>query len=126
MQLLLEVLAFAGAELEQGRGEPLLVVNIMELLISGLKMLPLAESQAFVAARGSLLLQVLGLIPRVMQQINEGEEQAIGNFAAMVELWSTSQVRLLINACQCWIDEEVGKLLWVTWSLSLVSSLIFF
>ena len=120
-QVLLEVLVLAATELEQGRGTSVSVVEVMDLLSLGMQVLPSAEWCAFVAARGSLLLQVLSMLPRVLQQV----EEKAGDYAcfmAPATTWCSSHVDVLYQAyCKSRELQELGKLATTTgWQMNIV------
>ena len=62
LQLLLELLALAGAEVEEGRDGMKVLLNILLILNSGMHTISRADRGAFLAARASMMLQVLNLM----------------------------------------------------------------
>ena len=77
-QLLLEVMALVGAEVEEEGSEVQTLFDVLTIFTGSMLQLCEAERQAFISARGSLLLEVLHLTLGTLQQEQSTQEQQQG------------------------------------------------
>ena len=76
LQLLLELLALAGAEVEEGGDGMMVLLSILVILNSGMHTVSLADRRVFLAARTSMMLQVLNLMLALIRQPKASQPQS--------------------------------------------------